>query len=253
MSRSAAGPAAIVVALPWEAIPLAKHLGLRRDGVHDGVTRYRGGDRILLLQSGMGRHGASRACASLDQPALILSTGFCGGVGPEIGLGSIVIASQVVRERTAFPADPVLLETATRTLKALGVPFHVGILRTVDEVVTPARTAQGPQDPHVVAVDMESAYVADAARRLGIPFLAIRVVSDTPAEPWAAHGKMFLEADGRFNPVRLLASLLRHPSWIPRMGRLAVTLRRATRHLAQGIAAILRDRSNRLSPVWPQQ
>ncbi|MFQ5960111.1 MAG: hypothetical protein ACE5MG_01855 [Candidatus Methylomirabilales bacterium] len=247
--RSASGSAAIVVALPWEAAPLAKYLGLRGDGVHDGVTQYRGGgDRVLLLQAGMGLDGAVRALASLDKPAVLLSAGFCGGVGPEVGLGSIVVASRVIRNSTSFPADPMLLETATRTLKTLGLPFHVGTLRTVDEVLTLTGSVPGPEDPHILAVDMESAYLADAARHLGVPFLGIRAVSDTPAEPWAVEGRAFLDPDGRLKPMSVTASILRRPASGPRMLHLAFKLRLATRQLAQGIDALLKEHPNLFPP-----
>ena len=246
--RSARGATALVVALPWEAIPLAKYLGLRRDGVHDGVTHYRGnGDRVLLLQAGMGLDGAARALSSLDKPAAIVSTGFCGGVGSELGLGSVVVASHVVRDTASFPADPVLLDTATRALKRIGLPFHVGALLTVNDVVRPGDEVQGRTDLPILAVDMESGYLAEAARRQGIPFLGIRVVSDTPAEPWAAEGRVFLDPDGRLRPVTITTSILRHPFWIPRMLQLASKLRLATRQLAQGIEAFLKEHPSLLT------
>ncbi|MEE9182773.1 MAG: hypothetical protein V3U33_09435 [candidate division NC10 bacterium] len=242
ISRLAPGPAAIVVALSWEAAPLAKHLGLHRHEVHNGITRYRGrGDRVLLLQGGMGQRGVERALAWLEEPSLILSAGFCGGIGPGLGLGEVVITSQVLRDLESFPADPFLLETATHALKTIGLPFHVGTILTVDEVVAPGEGTRGAADRQILAVDMESAYLAEAARRRGVPFLGIRVVSDTPTEPWATEGKLFLEPDGRLKPASLAASLLRHPSRLPRMLRLAPKLRRATRQLAHGIDALLKE------------
>lgn len=241
-SQLAPGPAAIVVALPWEAAPIAKHLGLRRDGVHAGVVEYRGWeDRVLLLQAGMGLNGAARALVRLDKPALILSAGFCGGVGPGLGLGDVVVASHVMRNTDSFPAEPSILKSATRALKTIGLPFHVGPILTVDEVVNPAEGFPGRADLQILAVDMESAYLADAARRQSIPFLGIKVVSDTPAEPWAAEARRFLDLDGRLKAVSLAATLFRHPSWIPRMVRLASKLRLATRQLAQGTKALLEE------------
>lgn len=240
----APGPAAIVVALSWEAAPIARHLGLRRHGVQRGVTQYRGGDeRIHLLQVGMGPRGAARALGCLEekQPALLLSAGFCGGVGTEVSLGDMLVASQVVRHTGSFPADPLLLKTASRVLKTIGLPFQMGSILTVDEVVAPGEGIREMGDLQIQAVDMESAYLAEGARRQGIPFLAMRVVSDTPTEPWAAQGKLFVKPDGRLKPVSLAASLLHHPSWIPRLFRVGSTLRRATRQLARGIEALLKE------------
>lgn len=237
LPRSASGPAAIVVALPWEAVPLAKHLGLRRSGVQNGVARYRGERNRLILQGGMGPQ-AARALSCVENPSFILSAGFCGGVGHEVGIGEIIVASQVVRKSDLFPTAPLLLDAATRTLKTLGLPFHVGTIRTVDEVISPT---DGVQDRHILAVDMESAYLAEQARGQGHSFLALRVVSDTPAKPWAAEARHFVDDNGRVKPLALTTSLVRHPSWIPRLFHLAFTLRTAARRLAQGIDGLLKE------------
>ncbi|MFQ5881667.1 MAG: hypothetical protein ACE5I9_04245 [Candidatus Methylomirabilales bacterium] len=240
--RLGPGPAAIVVALPREAAPLARNLGLLKQGRHGGVTRYRGwGDRLLLLQGGMGASGAARAMAFLEEPALLLSAGFCRGMGPEVGLGDLVVGSRVMKNTGAFPADPILLDAATRALKTIGLPFHAGTILTVDQVVLPGHGAHGWADRGILAVDMESAYLAEAARRQGVPFLGIRVVSDSPAKPWAAKGRLFLGPDGRLKPGAAGAYLLRHPIWTARMLRLVPTLRMATRRLAEGIQAFLKE------------
>jgi adenosylhomocysteine nucleosidase len=241
-ARVTGGPAVIAVALPWEAAPLARHLGLRRRGPQAGVTHYEDpGNRVLLVQAGMGPGGAARAVACLERPALLLSAGFCGGVGRGLAVGDLVVAAQVARHRALVSADLVLLETATRAMAGVGLSFHVGTLRTVDEVVVSRDEGNGNADGPILAVDMESAHLAEAAQQAGIPFLAIRVVSDTPTQPWAAHGARFLTPDGRLNRAALGAALLRHPSWLPRLLTLAVTLRRATRRLARAIDALLSE------------
>ena len=242
MSRWASGEAAIVVALPWEATPLAIHLGLQRSEVLDGVSRYRGREgRLLLIQAGMGSEGVARALTALDKPSLLLSAGFCGGLSPAAHLGEIVIGSQVVGQTGSFSADPHLLESASRAFKALGCPFHVGPILTVDKVITSADRMQRPVAPEIVAVDMESAHLAEAAERQGIPFLAIRAVSDTPSTPWATEERHLLKPDGRLKTAALAISLFRHPSRIARLLRLASTLRPASRRLARGIEALLKE------------
>jgi adenosylhomocysteine nucleosidase len=236
------GPATIVVALSVEAAPFVKRLGLRRDRTVEGLARYRDeGNRIVLLQAGMGARGVARAVASLGTPSVLLSAGFCGGLGPGVDLGDLVIASQVIRHAESFPADPFLLETATAATKAIGFPFHVGALLTVDEIMTAGDAACRRGDGPIVAVDMESAYLAEAAEWRGIPFLAIRVVSDTVAEPWARRGSTFLGSDGRIKPLAVGAALLRHPSWTVPMLHLASRLRIATRRLTRATAALLQE------------
>jgi adenosylhomocysteine nucleosidase len=236
------GPAAIVTALSWEAAPVSRHLGLRRRRTASGVAQYADAeDRVVLLQGGIGAGGAARAVARLDHPALILSVGFCGGLGRVLAVGDLVVASCVVRGSMSYPADPFLLERATRAIKHTGFPCHVGTLQTVDEVIVLRAEGSGQTEASPLAVDMESAHLAEAAQQAAIPFLGIRVVSDTPGEPWAAYGSRFLHADGRLNLVTLGAALLRQPSWSLRLVHLAVTLRRAARQLARAIEAVLKE------------
>src|SRR3972149_5343396 len=72
-----------------------------------------------------------------------------GGVGSEAVLGDLVVASQVIRHAESFAADPFLLETATGATKAIGLPFHVGTILTVDKVMTAGegglRVGGGPE------------------------------------------------------------------------------------------------------------
>lgn len=242
-SRGGPGPVAIVVALPWEATPLAKGLGLLRHGCQDGVTLHRGEEgRLFLLQAGMGRGGATRATLSLEKPALLLSAGFCGGTGPEVSLGDLVVGSRVVGTPGSFAADPSLLDSATRALKAMALPFHTGTILTVDQVVYPMQEQQERwRERGVLAVDMESVYLADWAGRHGVPFLTIRVVSDTPSEPWAAEAGRFIRPDGRLKLGALSPHLIRHPLSILRMISLARKLREGTARLARGIRALLKE------------
>ncbi len=242
MNGCVPGPAAIVVALQREATPLARHLGLSTREVLKGVVQYRGwGGRLLLIQAGMGPSGVAKSLTCLEKPSLVLSAGFCGGVGLEAGLADIIVGSYVVRNTASFAADPFLLETASSALKTIGFPFHVGTILTVDEVVTPTHGTQARAERGILAVDMESAHLAEAVSREGVPFLAVRVVSDTPAIPWAAEGRRFLKPDGSLSLMSLAGCLLQHPAWISRLLHLAPSLRLATRRLAQGIEALLKE------------
>jgi nucleoside phosphorylase len=188
----------------------------------------------------MGKEGVARATLSLEKPALLLSAGFCGGIGPELKVGDLVVGSRVVGTSRSFPADPSLLDSATRALKADTLPFSTGTILTGDRVVSPTyQQEEGWREMGVLAVDMESAYLADWAARQGIPFLAIRVVSDTPAEPWAAEAGLFITPGGRLKLGALFVHLLQHPFSISRMIALARKLREATTRLTAGIRAFL--------------
>jgi hypothetical protein len=88
---------------------------------------------------------------------------------------------------------------------------------------------------------MESAHLAEGAKHRGIPFLGIRIASDTLAEPWVAEGRRFVASDGRLKVAALATFLVRHPSWIPRLLSLAPKLRRATLELGRAIRVLLKE------------
>jgi len=111
-----------------------------------------------------------------DGPLAVL--GVAGGVAPHVRVGDVVVASEVRGDgiAVACPAAPLL----AGALRRAGLTVHVGPL------ATQARLARGQglatlAMSGVLAVDMETAVVAENAGSR--PFVAVRVVSDTAAQP----------------------------------------------------------------------
>jgi adenosylhomocysteine nucleosidase len=114
----------------------------------------------------------------------------------------------------------------TRTIPALdflpGAPVHVGRLLTVGRIIGLPRDKRALAEKHrALAADMESRAVGEVCRRFGVPFLAVRVVSDAaddelPAE--IASVARQTTAAGQFGAV--LASVLNRPGSIKEMYQL---------------------------------
>jgi adenosylhomocysteine nucleosidase len=81
-----------------------------------------------------------------------------------------------------------------------------------------------------VAVDMESLSVAQVAAAFGLPFIAVRVIVDTAADvlPQAV---LAANRAGSLEMGRLLGGLVRAPSELAALIRLAQRYRTATRSL----------------------
>lgn len=208
-------PIVVVCALEIERRALA---GLERPGVEIHV-------------SGMGADAATALAEHLTLRPLrgMIATGFCGALVPRLGVGEIVVADQVVHENTgdAFPADELMLAAAE------------GRRGTLVSAADVARTPADRAALHGLAVDLESAALARAARDADIPFIAIRAVSDRFRDRVPDVVAM-LDHVGRPDRRAILAYALRHPREIPRLVRLGRAAGRAGRALAPALETLLR-------------
>ncbi|MGZ4359397.1 MAG: 4-hydroxy-3-methylbut-2-enyl diphosphate reductase [Gaiellaceae bacterium] len=128
-----------------------------------------------VLRSGMGPSRARIAAArglAIESAQALAVVGLCAGVSPELRPGDVVCASELRRDGAdPVPASGSILLAAA--LRRRGLRVHVGPILSTDHITTPAeRTAMHEQG--VLAVDMESAWLADAAD--GRPLAVLRVV-----------------------------------------------------------------------------
>ena len=186
---------------------------------------------VEILASGIGAAAARRRGEQVVErgAAALFSVGFCGALVPDLAVGDLIAADTVVDEATggAFPCDPGLLGAA---------PGRRGTLVSAARLVrTPAERARLTG----LACDMESAALADVAAGAGIPFLALRAVTD------AAHHVLpdfdrLTDAAGQLTPGWGLVHFLLHPRDLGRLARLGPASRRAGRALAEGVEHTLR-------------
>jgi adenosylhomocysteine nucleosidase len=88
------------------------------------------------------------------------------------------------------------------------------------------------------AIDLESGSVARVAQANGLPFVAVRAISDPAERGLPPAALVALDRQGGVDLVRVLGSLLRQPSQLPALLRLAADAARARRAL---IALAQRD------------
>lgn len=172
--------------------------------MHDalgGDTGRLGNNEIVLWQCGIGKVNAAVGTMRLVQehhPDAIISTGLAGGIDPLMQVMDVLAATQAVYHDVdcgtglgcqrgqvqglpvRFDADPQLLD------HALKVPtdstLRTGLICTGDQFITD-RERQNDIKRHFpdgLACDMESAAIAQTCYLLKVPFLSLRVISDTP-------------------------------------------------------------------------
>jgi adenosylhomocysteine nucleosidase len=179
---------------------------------------------IGLERAALGPRAAAAAAERIlrRRPALLVSTGFCGALASNLRPGDLVVATDVLD--TASGDRLPVAATAVA-----GVPGRRGTIATTPHPLTDAASRLGVAG---VAVDMESAALARAAAAEGVPFAAVRAVSDAVGDEVPPA----LAALGDSSPVRA-AALLR-PRDLPALLGLAGGALRAARALRRALPLV---------------
>ena len=191
------------------------------------------GDDVTVVCGGGDQARLAADLARLaPKAAAIVSFGVAGGLDPSLKPGALAVAAGVVTtEGERYPSDP---EWALRLAGRLAAPTTV--FAAVD---VPIADVAGKAALHAATgaalVDMESHLAARAAQHAGLPFAALRAVTD-PADRSLPHAATVgMRADGRVDLPAILASLARQPGQLPGLIRTGLDARKA-------FAALLRCR-----------
>ncbi len=188
MGRNINSTIGIVVALPSEAKAL---VGRRNWQEAEGFSYCRSflkdGNELLVVQSGMGIGNAFSAARWLVGKNLgaLGAFGVSGGLDPGLGPGDLVFADAVFMEREngiyrVWKRDESDSEAALDDLAAKGVTARWGPIVTVRQAVLNAAGKKALFDQTAaMAVDMETAGVAQVANQSELPFFAVRAVCDS--------------------------------------------------------------------------
>ncbi|MBR1834426.1 MAG: 5'-methylthioadenosine/adenosylhomocysteine nucleosidase [Bacteroidales bacterium] len=159
------------------------------------------GNDVVLWQCGIGKVNAAVGTMRLIQehrPDCILSTGLAGGIDPCLDVMDVVVGSQTVYHDVwcgmgnsygqvqglpaRFDADPLMLRCASSIAERQAQGVKEGLICTGDQFITDKAALQQIKSrfPEGLACEMESAAIAHTCHLSHVPFLSIRVVSDTP-------------------------------------------------------------------------
>lgn len=202
-----------------------------RQTVIDGITFHLGdvaGNSVVAMKSGIGKVNAALSAQEMIRqfaPDLVINTGVAGGTGSEARVLDVVVADRVAyhdvwcgpgTEPGQAARCPHFFEAPQQLLSlealAPGTHLYHGLIASGDIFVSHAEDVARIKSmyPEVMAVDMESAAIAHTCYLMSTPFIAIRVVSDTPGEESdnAAQYDSFWEAAPR-QTFDVLDTLLR--------------------------------------------
>ena len=138
----------------------------------------------------------------------IISFGVAGGLLPNMPAGTCVVGSEILSGTTRWAADP---NWSKNLLLAIPTAIQGKIVGVSVPVAHPQAKRALHANSGAVAVDMESHIVARMAAARGLPFAAIRVITD-PAErtlPQVALAAM--RPNGTVNIAAMIRSVIRRP------------------------------------------
>jgi hopanoid-associated phosphorylase len=209
-------------------------------GMHrEALVVGRDGEVVIAGGDNAGLAGRIDAAARRGGRA-ILSVGIGGGLVPGLPVGQAIIATDVVSGGTWRATDTRWRDEITARLPHAAAGVIAGSDRIVAE---PAAKAALHRETGAVLVDMESHVAAQAAAARGLPFAALRVVSDDSGHALPPAALAAIGPDGRIRLGAVLGSVLARPGQIPGLIRTArdsaramASLRRCSALLGGGFA-----------------
>lgn len=201
--------AVVAVAMPDEAAPFLAHADRVADPVTVGGAEHHvltiAGRDVLLVRGGIGlANAASAASAALvlvsaarggEAPSALISAGSAGGVAAGVHVGDVVVGTehvytgadarafgyalgQVPGMPATYTGDPSL-RSAALAADVGDLTLRTGLMLSSDAFVDASLV--GPvreRFPGGLSTDMETTALAQVAHVYGVPFLAVRGVSD---------------------------------------------------------------------------
>ncbi len=160
-----------------------------------------GGNTLILQQCGIGKVNAALGSAALINaysPDCVISTGVAGGIDKSLNVMDVVVSQNVVYHDVwcgegneygqvqGLPAQyegaKALCEVALKLNEKQNTKIHAGLICTGDQFITARKELDVIKShfPKGLAVDMESAAIAQTCYIYNVPFVSFRIISDTP-------------------------------------------------------------------------
>lgn len=221
---------AIIAAMAGELKPLVR--GWKRERV-DGVDVWKHRDDNLYVAAcaGAGQAAATRAFAAVERDApvdLLFSFGWAGALRADLAVGAAYNAAGVIDART-------------------GERFRCEAGAGDEWLVTSPIVADEAEKRRLVAaygaglVDMEAAALARLAQMRGIPFYAIKGVSDGLGARLPDFNQ-FIGANGRFELARFVLFVSVRPKYWSELIRMGENSRKASEEMAKAFREFLEGR-----------
>jgi nucleoside phosphorylase len=227
---------AVTFALPTESSEFLRRLGNRSRAKRNGISVVRGtvGHRpIEVIHTGVGQNICSQRIGRFlenQQFDFLLSAGFAGSLNHEVQVNDLLVAKNF---------STVDLKHASLS----NVPIYPANMFTAPGLIDSGEERERiAHESGASAVDMETEFIARACTTHDIPLLALRVITDTPTQPFPAPPRVLFDLHRQRTPIVAFAGFfLAHPGRIPALVHFAKRIARARKILSNALVRIVPD------------
>ena len=222
-------------------------------GTGDSASAGRIDSRPVLIVTGLVQEariaagpGMAVICSSSDPQQLralltvldpttirgVISFGVAGGLDPTLKSGDVVVATEVMAGDARWLAGLTLNEDLVASVALGGRRIVRGRLAGAEEVVV-ARHVKAAlhSETGAAAVDMESHIAADYAAKAGLPFAALRVVSDPAHRALPSSAMAAIKPNGDIDLRKIMRSVVRNPMTLRDLVSTGIDFSRALKSL----------------------
>jgi adenosylhomocysteine nucleosidase len=202
-------PVIVIAALEQEAHALVRRMP-RSESVGPRLSIWEGGGLVAMV-AGVGKVAAAMAAqyaCDVFKPRCLIAIGLAGGIEDGARPGQVIVATGAVQHDidgrpltdakgvipglglSILPADPALAEKLLMAARFESKDARSGLVLTGDQIVTSRaiRDSLVSDFPEAACIDMETAAVAQVAYQNGLPWSALRVLSDSADETFDLRG-----------------------------------------------------------------
>jgi adenosylhomocysteine nucleosidase len=176
-----------------------------------------------------------RALLTVVDPATIrgvISFGVAGGLDPSLRSGDVVVATEVMAGDARWLAGLALNEQLIASVASgRRRVIRGGLAGVEDVVVAQASKAALRLETGAAAVDMESHIAAAYAAQAGLPFAALRVISDPASRALPALARSAIKPNGDIDLRKIFRGIVRNPRTLHALVSTGIDFNRALRSL----------------------
>ena len=185
-------------------------------------------DNLLLFVSGIGIKNVTIA-VDLIAPKVshLISWGTAGGLTSNLKAGDLLIPDVVSdKNKICYSTDSKFNKILVESLPS-GISFSSELISESTTILNDINEKEAfRRQNNAVACDMESASIARLASEKGIPFNALRVVTDDYSTRIPKSVSLSISKDGDFSKTKFLFHTIKHPKEIVQVIHLAINFRK---------------------------